>query len=67
MGVEVDGTHRLERASIKAAIERMMDSGEGREIGERMKGLKMAAEDGINERGSSHTHLSDLVALINSF
>ncbi|KAF7106843.1 hypothetical protein CFC21_107548 [Triticum aestivum] len=67
VGVEVDGSHRLERGRIKAAIERMMESGEGREIRERMKGLKMAAEDGINERGSSHTHLSDLVALINSF
>ncbi|VAI82743.1 unnamed protein product [Triticum turgidum subsp. durum] len=67
VGVEVDGTHRLERGSIKAAIGRMMESGEGREIRERMKGLKMAAEDGINELGSSHTHLSDLVALIKSF
>ncbi|VAI82742.1 unnamed protein product [Triticum turgidum subsp. durum] len=57
----------LERGSIKAAIGRMMESGEGREIRERMKGLKMAAEDGINELGSSHTHLSDLVALIKSF
>ncbi|CAO2142771.1 unnamed protein product [Urochloa humidicola] len=48
VGVELEG-NLLERGKIMAAVEKIMDSEEGREIRERMNGLKIAAEKGIKE------------------
>ncbi|CAO2150147.1 unnamed protein product [Urochloa humidicola] len=66
VGVELEG-NLLERGKIMAAVEKIMDSEEGREIRERMNGLKIAAEKGIKEGGTSLTDLLKLVELINSF
>ncbi|CAN6373524.1 unnamed protein product [Urochloa humidicola] len=66
VGVELEG-NLLERGKIMAAVEKIMDSEEGREIRERMNGLKIAAEKGIKEGGTSLTDLLKLVELIKSF
>ncbi|CAO2145089.1 unnamed protein product [Urochloa humidicola] len=66
VGVELEG-NQLERGKIKDAVEKIMDSEVGREIGERMNGLKIAAEKGIKEGGTSLTDLVKLVDLIKSF
>ncbi|CAO2150151.1 unnamed protein product [Urochloa humidicola] len=66
VGVELEG-NQLERGKIMAAVEKIMDSEEGREIRERINGLKIAAENGIKKEGTSLTDLIKLVDLIKSF
>ncbi|CAO2150145.1 unnamed protein product [Urochloa humidicola] len=66
VGVELEG-NQLERGKIMAAVEKIMDSEESREIRERINGLKIAAENGIKKEGTSLTDLIKLVDLIKSF
>ncbi|CAN6338758.1 unnamed protein product [Urochloa humidicola] len=66
VGVELEG-NKMERGRIKAAVEKIMESREGREIRARMDGLKIAAEKAVNEGGSSLTDLIKLIDLIKSF
>ncbi|RCV30178.1 hypothetical protein SETIT_6G073000v2 [Setaria italica] len=64
VGVEVQVENQLERGKVRDAIEKLMGSKEGKEIGERMMNLKEIAEKGIKESGSSHTAFLNLADLI---
>jgi UDP-glucosyltransferase BX8/BX9 len=64
--LEVEET-RLERRNVQAAIERLMDGTEGKEVKERIKALKENTDECATERGSSYTALIALVDMMKSF
>ncbi|TVU25599.1 hypothetical protein EJB05_28101, partial [Eragrostis curvula] len=64
VGIEVKVESQIERGKIKAAIEILMDSEEGKEIRERAKNLKKTVEESIKEEGSSHSAFVNLVDTI---
>ncbi|TVU25595.1 hypothetical protein EJB05_28097, partial [Eragrostis curvula] len=53
VGIEVKVESQLERGKIKAAIEKLMDSEEGKEVRESMKILKKTVDENIKKGGSS--------------
>ncbi|KAL6592951.1 hypothetical protein ACP70R_049247 [Stipagrostis hirtigluma subsp. patula] len=67
VGVEVEVGAQLERGKIQAAVEKLMDGEEGKEVRERMKDLKQMADKCVKECGSSHVAFASLVELILSF
>ncbi|TVU25600.1 hypothetical protein EJB05_28102, partial [Eragrostis curvula] len=67
VAIEVKVETQLERGEIKAAIEKVMDSEDGKEVTKRMKNLKKTVDDGIKEGGSSHSAIVNLVNTIHSF
>ncbi|TVU25594.1 hypothetical protein EJB05_28096, partial [Eragrostis curvula] len=58
VGIAVKVATRLERGKIKAAIEKLMNSEEGKEVRDRMKNLKKTVDEGIKEGGSSHSAIN---------
>ncbi|TVU25598.1 hypothetical protein EJB05_28100, partial [Eragrostis curvula] len=61
VAIEVKVETQLERGEIKAAIEKLMDSEDGKEVTKRMKNWKKAVDDGIKEGGSSHSAIVNLI------
>ncbi|TVU02219.1 hypothetical protein EJB05_52290, partial [Eragrostis curvula] len=67
VGIQVKVEAQLERGEIKASIEKLIYSEEGKEVRERMKKLSKKVDGGIKDGGSSHSAVGNLVDTIMSF